>query len=445
MERRINMSDFTAFSDEINEGMAYLEHHQILGAKWGKRNGPPYPLGSGDHSSAEKSAAKAAGVKVGQDSGKGSIANVKKKSTRSKSAKKVMTEEEKRAAAVEAVKSGDRKKIAKYASYLTSQELQDAENRVRNLSNITREEPGQQKASKAEMAKMEAIRSGDKEKVREFADQMSYNELSEAMNRIDLNAKLNYEKPPKTALDKLSETMNKVDTFRIAAEKGIAAYNVAAAVYNSTHRDGAQWPIIEKKVNKPENKKEQDVIDKLQQQVYNDVKKGVQQTKQNKVYNEVKVVPPASGKMEAKKGKEEYDFTDKPGDDARIKELNKMGRESQELGKKFQEEMNKSSKYTPEQAPKVKSSFFGKKDKETTQEPTEEQKRMIEENRKQDERYLKQINEMSKQKMSDYDDFDYSSIFSESYKQTQRDTSFQKAMEEFDYEDWKDSVRWSDF
>ena len=74
------MSDFTAFSDEIDAGMSYLEHHGILGQKWGKKEGPPYPLGSGDHSSAEKSAAKAAGVKVGQDSGKGSIANVKKKS-----------------------------------------------------------------------------------------------------------------------------------------------------------------------------------------------------------------------------------------------------------------------------------------------------------------------------------------------------------------------------
>ena len=43
----------------------YLEHHQILGAKWGKKNGPPYPLGSGDHSSAEKKAAAAAGVHSG--------------------------------------------------------------------------------------------------------------------------------------------------------------------------------------------------------------------------------------------------------------------------------------------------------------------------------------------------------------------------------------------
>lgn len=34
----------------------YLAHHGILGMKWGKKNGPPYPLGSGDHSAAEKKA-----------------------------------------------------------------------------------------------------------------------------------------------------------------------------------------------------------------------------------------------------------------------------------------------------------------------------------------------------------------------------------------------------
>lgn len=385
MERRINMSDFTAFSDEIDAGMSYLEHHGILGQKWGKKEGPPYPLGSGDHSSAEKSAAKAAGVKVGQDSGKGSIANVKKKSTSSKSAKKVMTEEEKRAAAVEAVKSGDRKKIAKYASYLSSQELQDAENRVRNLSNITREEPGQQKASKAEMAKQEAIRSGNKEKVREFADQMSYNELSEAMNRIDLNAKLNYEKPPKTALDKLSETMNKVDTFRVAAEKGIAAYNVAAAIYNSTHKDGAQWPIIEKKVNKPENKKEQDVVDKLAKQFINDAKKNVQQTQEQQAE--------AQAKAE----------------------------------KKAQKQAEKEAKK-----------------QEQKQEPTENNEEP-KTTRDMNEGMVKPLREVSNQKMSDYDDFDYGSIFSESYMQSQRDVSMSTALATVDYENFRDSVRWSDF
>ena len=33
-----------------------LYHHGIAGQKWGKRNGPPYPLGSGDHSASEKKA-----------------------------------------------------------------------------------------------------------------------------------------------------------------------------------------------------------------------------------------------------------------------------------------------------------------------------------------------------------------------------------------------------
>ena len=32
----------------------YLKHHGILGQRWGKLNGPPYPLGSGDHSARER-------------------------------------------------------------------------------------------------------------------------------------------------------------------------------------------------------------------------------------------------------------------------------------------------------------------------------------------------------------------------------------------------------
>lgn len=34
----------------------FLSHHGILGQKWGKRNGPPYPLDASDHSASENKA-----------------------------------------------------------------------------------------------------------------------------------------------------------------------------------------------------------------------------------------------------------------------------------------------------------------------------------------------------------------------------------------------------
>lgn len=73
----------------------YLAHHGILGQKWGKQNGPPYPLGSGDHSASEKRA--------------GWRKSLKSKRTQRKEEKRALSEREKaakRRAAVTAVGLG---------------------------------------------------------------------------------------------------------------------------------------------------------------------------------------------------------------------------------------------------------------------------------------------------------------------------------------------------
>ena len=239
----------------------YLEHHQILGAKWGKKNGPPYPLGSGDHSSSEKKAAAAAGVKVGKDSGKGSIENVKKKK------KAPLTEEEKRLKAEEARLKGDSKNINKYMDKLTTDELRDAQTRAQIKKSLSEE-----KQSKAEKDKRDAMLSGDKEKVKEYATKMTYNELSEAMNKVNLMQQLNYEPPKPTTMDKINEAVKKVDTARDWMEKSLKAYDALAAINNTFNKDN-QWPRaqLNKSGDKKDDKKDKESgLEKMAKKITSD-------------------------------------------------------------------------------------------------------------------------------------------------------------------------------
>lgn len=383
------MGDFIAFSEEIDAGMEYLEHHGILNQKWGHKNGPPYPLGSGDHSSAEKSAAKAAGIKVGSDSGKGSIENVKKKSgsqDQVKKPKKEMTDEEKREAALKAARSGDKKKIAKYIDNLSTDELRDAQARAQMKDSLKREDPSEKKTSKEELEKQEVIRSGDKERVKQYADKMSLSELQEAMNKVDLMAKLNYTPPEPTAFDKMRDVANKLGTMKEVAEKSIGAYNVVAKVMNAANKD-ANWPIIGEKPKGDggnDKDKEKEKTKEAVKEVAKEIKKSYEEQAKERFENK---------QIDYKYNKKYEDWEAKQ----KAKADKNEDKDSDEEEPAKTE--SKQRQYTPERAPEFKKSFFNssKKEESKSQEPTEEQKRLVEEARKSDDAYLKQLKNISNQ------------------------------------------------
>lgn len=360
------MSDFEAFADDIAIGMEYLEHHQILGAKWGVMNGPPYPLGSGDHSSSEKKAAEAAGIKVGSDSGKGSIDNVKKKKSdaqnKVKKAKKEMTPEERRQAALEAVRSGDKKKIAKYINELSTDELRDAQARAQVKDSLKKQDPSEQKVSKEDVEKREAMLSGDKEKVKQYAEKMTYAELSEAMNKVDLMTKLNHVDPPPSAMDKLQKTAEAIGKFKDVAERGIGAYNVIAKIHNAANKD-SQWPIIgeKSKEEKKEDKKEDKKDKKEKEETKEAIKKVGEEIE--KTYKEVAKEKYENAKIDYKYDKKLTKW--KAKQEAKAEKKNSQAEETEEKTTPDSEQPKQETQrqFNPERAPKVVNSAFNSKAK----------------------------------------------------------------------------------
>ena len=157
-----------------------MNHHGVLGQKHGVKNGPPYPLEEGDHSSSEESAAKKAGVSVGTSSGKGSLDNVES------STKKESTDK-------------------KESSSDTSQK---------------------------KPTKEDIVNSGDIKLIQSSMKDLNLTELQTAIAKRSLMIQVNKTANPST-VKKLQETTQTLKDISVSAENVISFYNTGAKILNS--------------------------------------------------------------------------------------------------------------------------------------------------------------------------------------------------------------------
>lgn len=151
-----------------------LYHHGILGQRWGKKNGPPYPLDAEDHSAAEKKAAK-------------------------KAAKAERRAERK-----------ERKKAKK-------------------------EFKAEKKAAKAEEKRQKILREGSLNDIRKLKGNISNSEYSEVFKRLENEQKLAEfdAKKIKTGKEKMEAVAGSLKTIDNATSSAVSLYNRGAKIYNT--------------------------------------------------------------------------------------------------------------------------------------------------------------------------------------------------------------------
>ena len=178
---------------------AFIKHHGVLGQKHGVKNGPPYPLDEGDHSSSEESAAKKAGISVGTSSGKGSLDNVES-STKKESADKKETN-----------------------------------------SDISQKKP----------TKEDIVNSGDIKLIQSSMKDLNLTELQTAIAKRSLMIQVNKTANPST-VKKLQETTQTLKDISVSAENVISFYNTGAKILNSLTT--TTLPIIDSGTSKKAKK-----------------------------------------------------------------------------------------------------------------------------------------------------------------------------------------------
>lgn len=199
----ISENDLQTYADYFDDYT--LEHHGINGQKWGRKMGPPYPLDASDHSASEKKA----GWRDSLDDAKGKLK-----------------------AATDRLKESITGKKAKTTPETAKQTPPE---------NETEEE----KAAREKAERRAVIESANANTIAANASKLSTQELQEAVNRMNLMAQVNAKTTtPPTTMDKINAGIDKLDKAATTVTKGVDTYNKVAKLYNKFNDPGL--PVLDK-------------------------------------------------------------------------------------------------------------------------------------------------------------------------------------------------------
>lgn len=182
----ISENDLQTYDEYVDS----LAHHGILGQKWGRKMGPPYPLDSEDHSASEKKA--------------GWRESIEKATSKIREA-------------TEAIRNKNKK----------PEDSKPAQNAPK------REETEEERAEREQKYKRAVITSANANVIKDNASKLTTQELREAVDRMNLMAQVDSKvTTPPTIMDKINNAINKADQVATLATKGVDTYNKIAKIYN---------------------------------------------------------------------------------------------------------------------------------------------------------------------------------------------------------------------